>query len=92
MAGPLAMILGYAILMARSGQGPDVGWFLSHVFLLIGVSLMMPTIIGIKVLLKNTAGNTADVGMTLAFFGGLALIGQFVIDLAVGQLAATRPR
>ena len=52
---PLAMIIGYAILMARSGQGPDTGWFLSHVFLLIGVGLMIPTSIGIKVILNQVA-------------------------------------
>ena len=87
---PLAMVIGYAILMARSGQGPDSGWFLSHVFLLIGVGLMIPTIIGIKVLLHKTAGIASDIGMTLAFFGGLMLVGQFAIDLAVGQLSATQ--
>lgn len=90
IAGPLALVIGYAILLARSGQGPDSGWFLSHVFLLIGVGLMLPTIIGIKVLLNKTAGVVADVGMTLAFIGGLTLVGQFAIDLAVGQLSVTQ--
>ena len=87
---PLAMIIGYAILMARSGQGPDTGWFLSHVFLLIGVGLMIPTSIGIKVILNQVARRVSDIGMTLSFFGGLALIGQFAIDLAVGQLSANQ--
>ena len=88
IAGPLSLVIGYAILMARSGRGPDFGWFLSHVFLLIGVALMIPTIIGIRIhLIKNT-GAAADIGMVLAFVGGLTLIGQFAMDLVVGVLAA----
>ena len=88
IAGPLSLVIGYAILMARSGRGPDLGWFLSHVFLLIGVALMIPTIIGIRIhLIKNT-GAAADIGMVLAFVGGLTLIGQFAMDLVVGVLAA----
>jgi len=88
IVGTLAMALGYAILLQRSGQGPDSGWFFSHALLLIGVTLILPAIIGIRVLLNNIAGITADIGMTLGFIGGLALVGQFAIDLAVGQLAA----
>lgn len=90
ITGPLAMAIGYAILMVRSGQGPDAGWFFSHVFLLIGIGLMIPTIIAIKVLLNKTAGIASDIGIILAFFGGLTLVGQFAIDLAVGQLSVTQ--
>ena len=82
--------MGYTILIARSGQGPDSGWFLSHVFLLIGVGLLLSTSIGIRVYLNEFAGTAADIGMTLAFIGGLTLVGQFAIDLAVGQLAVNQ--
>ena len=88
IAGPLSLVIGYAILMARSGRGPDFGWFLSHVFLLIGVALMIPTTIGIKIYLIKNTGAAADIGMVLAFVGGLTLIGQFAMDLVVGVLAA----
>jgi hypothetical protein len=87
IAGPSAMAIGYAILMVRSGQGPDSGWFISHAFLLAGVGLLLPTIIGIRFLLNKNKGAIADIGMTLAFIGGFTLIGQFAIDLAVGLLA-----
>jgi hypothetical protein len=87
IAGPLALVIGYTILMARSGQGPDSGWFVSHAFLLLGVGLLLPTSIGIRVYLHKSTGIAADIGMTLAFIGGLTLVGQFAIDLAVGQLA-----
>ena len=87
LAGPLAMAIGYAIIMLRSGHGPDAGWFLSHAFLLAGVGLLLPTIIGIRFLLNKNEDAKADIGMILAFIGGLTLVGQFAIDLAVGLLA-----
>lgn len=87
IAGPLAMAIGYAILMVRSGNGPDPGWFFSHAFLLIGVGLLLPTSIGIRFLLIKRKGTVADIGLTLAFIGGLSLVGQFAIDLVVGLLA-----
>lgn len=90
IASPLALLIGYAILMVRSGQGPDFGWFLSHMIMLIGVGLMLPTIIGIRVLLLKTTSTVSDLGMMIAFFGGLTLVGQFAIDLAVGQLSVTQ--
>ena len=90
IAGPLALVIGYAILMARSGRGPDSGWFLSHAFLLIGVGLILPASIGIRIYLNKVTERAADIGMILAFIGGLTLVGQFAIDLAVGQLAANQ--
>ena len=81
------MAIGYAILMVRSGNGPDSGWFLSHAFLLIGAGLLLPTSIAIRFLLINNKRAVADVGLTFAFIGGLSLIGQFAIDLVVGLLA-----
>jgi hypothetical protein len=87
IAGPLALAVGYAILMQRAGQGPDPGWFLSHAILLGGVGLMLPAIAGLGTMLHRHGGRSADIGVALAFVGALALTGQFSIDLAVGQLA-----
>jgi len=90
IAGPLGFVLGWAILMQRAGQGPDSGWFLSHAFLLSGVALMLPAIAGLRHLLNHHAVKSADIGMGLALLGALALVGQFAIDLAVGQLSANQ--
>jgi hypothetical protein len=90
ITSPLAMAIGYAILMVRSGQGPDFGWFLSHIVMLIGIGLMLPTIIGIRVLLLKTTSSASDLGMIITFFGGLTLVGQFAIDLAIGQLSVAQ--
>ncbi|MGZ9165994.1 MAG: hypothetical protein ACXW4Q_16690 [Anaerolineales bacterium] len=90
IAGPLGFVLGWAILIQRAGQGPDSGWFLSHAFLLSGVALMFPTIAGLRHLLNHHAVKLADMGMGLALLGALALVGQFAIDLAVGQLSANQ--
>src|SRR5688500_16644780 len=88
IAGPLGFVLGWAILIQRAGQGPDSGWFLSHALLLSGVALLLPTIVGLRSLLNHQSARLADTGMGLALLGVLALVGQFAIDLAVGQLSA----
>ena len=89
LTAPLGFVLGWAILIQRTEQAPDMGWTLSHLFLLAGVVLFVPTIAGLRYMLDKKDVKTADIGMGLAILGILALVGQFAIDLAVGQLATS---
>lgn len=89
LTAPLGFVLGWAILIQRTEQAPDMGWTLSHLFLLVGAVLFVPTIAGLRQLLNEKDEKTANIGVGLALLGILALVGQFAIDLAVGQLAGS---
>jgi hypothetical protein len=91
IVSPVGLLLGWIVLMARAGQGPDTGWFISHALLLVGVILLLPAILGFRYLLGGQAPNTSDRVMGLAMLGALALIGQFTIDLAVGTITSSQP-
>ena len=84
---PFGFVAGWIILIQRAEQAPDAGWSLSHLFLLVGVILFVPAIAGLRYLLSDKDTKTADIGICLSTFGIFALVGQFAIDLAIGQLA-----
>jgi hypothetical protein len=86
--GPLGLLAGWVVLMQRPRTGPNIEWFLSHWLLIAGAVFMVPAIIGFRHLLGDHAGAWSDVGAGLAWLGALALVGQFAIDLAVGELSA----
>jgi hypothetical protein len=87
LIAPFGFAAGWLILVLRTETGPNAGWFLSHVFLLISAVLFVPALLGIRSLAGEKSSKTADIDLGLALLGTLALTGQFAIDLAVGQLA-----
>jgi hypothetical protein len=87
---PLVYLAGQYLLSRWEGQEPDAIWFLSHTLLLIGATLFIPAITRLTNYLADRSPILTSLGGILAFFGALALIGQFAIDLAVGQIAANQ--
>ena len=88
IAAPLSLLIGWIILMQRAGNGPDAGWFISHAFLLLGVILFIPVIIGLRIQLPDAPNFWADSGALLALVGVATLVGQFAIDLVVGFISS----
>lgn len=78
-AGP-ALLLAGVLLMAL----PDA-WTVSHVVFLAGTLVMLPVAAALAGLTAPVLGRVAQL---LTALGALALAGQFLLDLAVDQLAA----
>ncbi len=89
IAASLGLLLGWIVLMLRTEQGPNLGWFLSHILLLIGAILFIPAILGLRNLAEKAASPTSKIGAGLAMLGAATLVGQFIIDLVIGFVSST---
>ena len=88
---PLIYLAGQYLLSRWQALQPDIIWTLSHALLVIGAGLFLPLIAALRNYLGAHSPMLASLGSALAFFGAVGLIGQFSIDLAVGQIAVSQP-
>ena len=89
IAAPLGLLLGWIVLMLRYEQGPNPGWFVSHILLLTGAILFIPAVTGLKKLAGRDAVVISTIATGLALAGAVILAGQFMIDLAVASVSST---
>jgi hypothetical protein len=82
VAGPALMAVGVVLMMMPSA------WTVSHLIFLAGTLTMIPAAMVIHELVRGISPSWLPrVGLWLAVTGALALSSQFVIDLAVMELA-----
>jgi hypothetical protein len=87
---PVIYLSGQFLLSRWQGFEPDSIWFLSHALLLIGAGMFVPTLVGLSNYLEKFSPLLTSLGVALGVFGAMALLGQFTIDLAIGQIASNQ--
>jgi hypothetical protein len=91
IAAPLLQVAGWILLAQAEGEGPTLGWAVSHGLLFAAVVLLIPASLAFRHLLRGRVGEGwRDLGPALVVVGALATAGNFTIDLVAWQLAATQ--
>jgi hypothetical protein len=88
IAGPLALLFGWLVLLQLASQGPTAGWFFEHMLLLSGVALLLPALLGMRPLPHASEAREGAIALGLGIVGVLSLASQYAIDLVVSQLAS----
>jgi hypothetical protein len=87
---PVVYLSGQFLLSRWQALEPDRIWFLSHTLLLIGAGMFVPTIAGLSNYLEKFSPILTNLGFALGTFGAMALLGQFTIDLVIGQITSNQ--
>jgi len=90
IVAPVFYLAGQFLLFEWQAQGPDTVWFLSHILLWIGAALFVSAIAVMAEYMGDRLRVFTGLGSLLATLGALLLLGQFTIDLAIGQMAANQ--